>query len=418
MLRRRAASLYPCIPVPPPVRPRPLRPHARRCPLTSSPQYRRGDSAPAVRQVRGALERLGRLDPVAVPDVAATFDTPLDRAVRAFQQERGLIVDGVVGHETWGALQAAGLSLGDRRLYYAVSRPFVGDDVADLQRRLTAMGFDVGREDGVFGGRTQKALQGFQREQGLRSDGICGEATLHELKRLVLTVRGGNAHELREAERLRRSGPSLAGRTLVLDAGHGGDDVGFTAHGLTERDVVRDIAARLEGRLVVAGVDVIPTHGLRSSASEAERAALANSSQADVVLSVHTDGSASPHPQGVATYYYGSGRDSPSVVGARLADLVQKEVVARTDLLDCRTHPKTWELLRLTRMPAVRVEVGCISHPQDAARLTQDGFRDTVAEAMLVAVQRLFLPVELDPPTGALRLPVGFGRPPVVATAR
>lgn len=375
-----------------------------------------------MRQVRAALRRVPALSsrdggpvdsmPPAGADDGERFDAGLDARVRAFQQERGLVVDGVVGQETWAALQAAGRRLGDRPLSYAVSRPHSGDDVAELQRRLTGMGFDVGREDGVFGSRTERALQAFQRERGLSGDGICGALTLGELARLRNSVRGGNAHELREAERLRRSGPSLVGRTVVVDAGHGGDDAGFTASGLRERDVVADIVARLEGRLQVSGVTPVLTHGPLSGASDVQRAAVANASQADLLISLHTDGSTSPGPHGVATYYYGTGRDSPSVVGARLAELVQKEVVARTVLLDCRTHPKTWQLLRLTRMPAVRLEVGCLSNEGDARLLRSGDFRDTVAEAILVAVQRLFLPVELDAPTGALRMPVGFGGQP------
>jgi N-acetylmuramoyl-L-alanine amidase len=92
-------------------------------------------------------------------------------------------------------------------------------------------------------------------------------------------------------------------------------------------------------------------------------------------------------------------------VGERLASLVQREVVARTGLTDCRWHPKTWTLLRLTQMPAVRVELGHLTNADDAARLADDTVRDAVAEALLVAVQRLYLPQEQDPPTGALRLP-------------
>ena len=68
-------------------------------------------------------------------------------------------------------------------------------------------------------------------------------------------------------------------------------------------------------------------------------------------------------------------------------------------------HEKTWELLRLTRMPVVRLELGYVTHPGDAARLADPAFRDTVAEAVLVAVQRLYLPPDLDPPTGVMRLP-------------
>ena len=93
-----------------------------------------------------------------------------------------------------------------------------------------------------------------------------------------------------------------------------------------------------------------------------------------------------------------------SAAGERFAGLVQREIVARTDLRDCRTHAKTWDLLRYTRMPAVRIELGYVTNPDDAARLGDPDFRDVVAEAIVVAVQRLYLPSELDSPTGVLRL--------------
>jgi N-acetylmuramoyl-L-alanine amidase len=61
-------------------------------------------------------------------------------------------------------------------------------------------------------------------------------------------------------------------------------------------------------------------------------------------------------------------------------------------------------------MPAVRVELGYLTSPRDARRLRSAEFRDTVAEAMHVAIARLFLPPEADPPTGALRLPLDLLR--------
>ena len=84
---------------------------------------------------------------------------------------------------------------------------------------------------------------------------------------------------------------------------------------------------------------------------------------------------------------------------------MQREICARTDLVDCRVHPKTWDLLRRTRMPAVRVEVGYLTNPGDAARLADPAFRDTLAEAIVAAVQRLYLPPEDDAVTGVLRIP-------------
>jgi N-acetylmuramoyl-L-alanine amidase len=147
------------------------------------------------------------------------------------------------------------------------------------------------------------------------------------------------------------------------------------------------------------------TRGADSCPTDEQRAALANEVRADLVLSLHVDRADSPACHGVATYHYGTGSGTTSTVGERLASLVQREVVARTDLLDCRVHAKTWTLLRLTQMPAVRLELGHVTHAGDAARLADPAFRDVVAEAVLVAVQRLYLPLDQDPPTGLLRLP-------------
>ena len=51
-----------------------------------------------------------------------------------------------------------------------------------------------------------------------------------------------------------------------------------------------------------------------------------------------------------------------------MAEMVQAEIIARTDLTDLRSHPKSWDLLRMTKMPAVRVECGYLSSPQPTVR--------------------------------------------------
>jgi N-acetylmuramoyl-L-alanine amidase len=371
--------------------------------LRSAAPLRYGDRSPAVRQVRRWLSVIGALPP------ADSFDEGFDEAVRtavlAFQQDRGLRVDGVVGTETYRSLEEARWSLGDRLLFHQVGRPFAGDDVLTLQRRLLQLGFDAGRCDAHFGPRTESALRDFQRNYGLPADGTCGPQTLRALRQLSRSVVGGRVQGLREAEALRGRGPSVSGRSVVIDAGHGGPDEGWRAGGLCERDICADLARRLEGRLVSAGMSAPLTHGPDGNPVDAERAAFANATGADLLVSLHTDGSDSPHAQGVACYYYGTGRDGGSIAGEHFAELVQREITARTDLVDARTHAKTWELLRLTRMPAVRVELGYLTNGQDAQRLASAELRETVAEAIMVAVHRVFLPLESDLPTGALRLP-------------
>lgn len=366
---------------------------------------RYGDTGAAVREIRQILHGLGLLPD---PEGSDRFDDATVRAVRGFQQSRGLTADGRVTEETWRALEAARWRLGARTLYQAVNDPLVGEDVRALQERLLEMGYDTGRADGIYGARTARAVAQFQREMGLVPDGSCGPRTLEALRRLGRKVVGGRPQWLREAERFRRSGPTLLGKRVVVDAGHGGPDPGVVvddgANRWSEAELCWDLAARLEGRLAAAGIRVHLTRGPSPEAvvTDVARAQLANELDADLLVSLHLDAHANPAADGVATYHYGTANGATSTVGERLAGLVQREIVVRTGMRDCRTHAKTWELLRLTRMPAVRVELGYLTSPADRARLTDPGFRDTVADAILAAVQRMYYPVEADVPTGSI----------------
>jgi len=370
---------------------------------------RRGDRGPAVVEIRAILTTLGLLsDPDTDPD--AVFDGPAEQAVRAFQQSGGLTVTGDVNEETWRALDAARWTLGSRVLAHEQPEPLFGDDVRQLQERLLELGYDLGRADSIFGRRTAAALASFQREVGLVADGVCGPQTMAALHRLGRKVIGGRPNLLRETVRFHAAGPALVDKRIVIDPGHGGGDPGISVpDGVlrwTEADIAYDLAARLEGRLAAAGMRVHLTRGPAPSdkLTESSRASIANELGADLLISLHLDGHANPLASGVATYHFGQQHDGgiTSTLGERLAALVQREIVMRTGLRDCRGHAKTWDLLRLTRMPAVRVEVGYLTSPDDRAHLVDTRFRDRVVEAIVAAVQRMYLPIDADVITGSI----------------
>ena len=402
---------------------------------------RLGDRGPAVADVRAALRSLGLLGGEAatrpeggpldtIPlrttplDTTSHHTTPIDRtaldtapldtaeydaatelAVRHFQQIRGLSVDGRVGEETYRALNEARWSLGDRLLRYDPERPIRGDDVINLQDRLHELGYDAGPVDGVFGPETEVGLRTFQRDYGLTSDGTCGPATLRALRQLGRKVTGGRPQLLRQSALMVESGPHLIGRRIVVDPGHGSGETGYAAGETTEADLVFDLASRIEGRLAAAGATVYLTRGRDQNPSPDERTAFANDARADLFISLHLDAHASEHARGVASYYYGTGSGASSTVGEQFANLARREVIARTGMLDLGSHPKTWDLLRMSRMPAVRLDCGYLSHPVDRLLLLDARVRSAVAHAVLAAVQRLFLPAEADPPTGTFVLP-------------
>jgi N-acetylmuramoyl-L-alanine amidase len=358
---------------------------------------RRGDVGPAVAEVATILRSLNLLS-----RPRTVFDEELEHAVRAFQQERGLITDGIVGPSTYRALHDARWHLGDRMLTLLVSTPLTGDDVFALQERLLELGYDAGRPDGVFGPQTEQALCAFQRDYGLTVDGVCGPATLRALRQLAPKVRGGRPVFLREQERVRRSGPRLRGKRIVIDPGHGGPDPGVVVGTAREADLMWDLARRLEGRMAATGMEALLSRGPHVCPDDATRAGFANDAGADLFLSLHVDANTSPAAQGLATFHFGTGNGTSSTVGEALAGLILRELVARTGMLSCGTHPKTWEMLRLTKMPAVRVEAGYLTNPTDRARLLDPRFRDILAEGILVAVKRLYLLGENDQPTGTL----------------
>lgn len=315
------------------------------------------------------------------------FDDELDRAVRSFQQERGITVDGIVGPHTFRRLDEARWQLGDRVLSYTPGHLMSGDDVAELQRRLIQLGFAAGRPDGLFGPQTDSALREFQQGVGVTADGMCGPDTFRAFDRLVRTISGGNAAHLREQVTLAELQSGIADKVVVLDPG---DSV--------DVELCHSVAVRLEGRLAALGTQVLLTRPGRTDLplafpDDPSRASFANEVGADLVVSLHVDRSASALPNGLATFYFGDPRGgtySPS--GRVLAQRIHEELVGRTDLLDCRSHARTWDLLRLTRMPAVRVELGYLSNPGDERRLRNPAFQDAVADALAAALTAFCAP--------------------------
>ena len=315
--------------------------------------------------------------------------------IRSFQQGRGLHVTGELNDATLRALEEAHWKLGDRSLYLQSSAMMRGDDVAALQSRLTEMGFHCGRVDGLFGQMTETAVKEFQKSVGTKVDGKCGPATIIALLRLTKIVSGGAPAALRESAVQKNRGPALANKVIVLDP----------ASKDHEREIVYDIAQRIEGRLLALGASVFLTRGVNNNPSEAERISFTNQNSADLLISLHVDSFKNPSARGVATFFYGSDQHGVhSIVGERFASLVQREICARTDFLNCRTHAKTWDSLRLTKAPAVRVDLGYTTNESDASRLSRPDFRDTIAESFIIAIQRLYLSAEDDAKTGTLRI--------------
>ncbi len=149
--------------------------------------YMRGDD---VAQAQMALKNQG-YDPRTIDGIYGPYT---ERAVKQFQKAKNLVVDGIVGEKTAGALfekwvtdnngnpvppwlenPLGSFQLG--RLLKLTSPYMAGEDVRDVQDALAFNNFSPGAADGVFGPKTEKAVTGFQKKKGLLADGIVGKNT-------------------------------------------------------------------------------------------------------------------------------------------------------------------------------------------------------------------------------------------------
>lgn len=359
---------------------------------------RRGDFGDAVRDIQHRLLEAGLS--VDASELEGRFGSSTEAAVREFQQRRGLMTDGLVGLDTWGRLVEAGHRLGDRTLY--LRHPsFRGDDVVELQRRLNALGFDAGKEDGLFGPRTSEAVREFQVNVGGEGDGIVGTETVSALARLRPTSEGPSRAMVREEEALRQMDSSIVGAVVAIDPGHGPSDPGTVGpSGLVETDVTLLLADALGEELAARGAIPKPLRSNAEDPTPSGRARAANDIGATVCVSLHLN-AGEPEAEGATCFYFGTPA-THSPAGRRLAEVIQEELTSRLGLKDGRVHPLAIDILRETRMPAVQVEPCFLTNEKEERMLADDRTRRDIAAAIVDGIERFFRAAP-DQGTGADR---------------
>ncbi|MGI8594169.1 MAG: peptidoglycan-binding domain-containing protein [Solirubrobacteraceae bacterium] len=133
----------------------------------AEPVLKKGSTGQPVRDLQQGLKDLG-YDPGPVD---GTFGADTEAAVKAFQSNRGITADGVVGPTTWVNLDEADQS---EPVLKSGSR---GLPVRRAQSRMTRAGYDTGGVDGIYGGKTESAVKKLQSDYGLTVDGVVGPKT-------------------------------------------------------------------------------------------------------------------------------------------------------------------------------------------------------------------------------------------------
>ncbi|PSL48521.1 N-acetylmuramoyl-L-alanine amidase [Salsuginibacillus halophilus] len=174
------------------------------------------------------------------------------------------------------------------------------------------------------------------------------------------------------------SGHPIEGKTIVIDAGHGGHDAGAEAYGLKEKNLVLNMAWKVEELLEDEGVDVVMTRDGDYFVELSERVSIAESVDADSFISLHVNAfNGSAH--GTETYWHERYASQDS---KELAEHIQENLIEMRRTMDRGVKHGNFHVIRETTMPSVLAEIAFVDNYEDAQRLNSSEFRQQAAEAI------------------------------------
>jgi len=192
----------------------------------------------------------------------------------------------------------------------------------------------------------------------------------------------------------------LSGKTIAIDAGHGGVDGGARSRdGVIEKDINLAIALYVRDYLQQAGALVIMTreddrdladegtrgYSRRKTEDLLKRAEYIKRQRPDAFVSIHMNSIPSPRWSGAQTFYYPNHEDN-----GKLAALIQAEIKRTLENTNrsAATVNTVYLLKAIEGLPAALVEVGFLSHPEESRRLADAGYQRAVAAAIYQGILR------------------------------
>ncbi|MCR5281872.1 MAG: N-acetylmuramoyl-L-alanine amidase [Lachnospiraceae bacterium] len=188
-------------------------------------------------------------------------------------------------------------------------------------------------------------------------------------------------------------------RIVVLDPGHGGEDLGFTATEedredeilLTEKDFALDVALRTKALLEKEDIFVIMTREGDTEEELKDRVDRANILPADFFVSLHLSLKDDSQLHGMSVIYndqfYSRGYGSGDLAEQLLESVTEKTMEKPLGIFPCEEED---EEVRMIVMPGVRLEMGCISNRQEIKLLGRDDYRQKVAEGICEGLKKAF----------------------------
>ena len=192
--------------------------------------------------------------------------------------------------------------------------------------------------------------------------------------------------------------PSLVGKVIAVDAGHGYPDTGAVGPtGTLEKDNTLAIANMLALDLRAGGATVVMTRSSDNAPTSANfdtgtdlmnRVATANNAKADLFVSIHNDAFDNASASGTTTYYNSS--NAKAILSSQLAADVQYELIKALGTTNRGVKDANFYVIKYTSMPAILVEAGFISNEVEEQKLSTPAFRQSIADAIMKGMVTYF----------------------------
>lgn len=192
-------------------------------------------------------------------------------------------------------------------------------------------------------------------------------------------------------------GQPLAGKTIVADAGHGGIDPGANRPGILEKETNLAIALQVRDVLESYGANVVLTRETDRELSELcdndkvrgryrrdlnARREMIQESNADFFVSIHANASSDSRRRGIECYYATNSEE-----GKALAYAIQEQL-SMIAPVNQQARPAEFYVLRRSSVPAVLIEVGFITNPEEKILLQSQEYQRKLAEAIVKGIAK------------------------------
>lgn len=175
---------------------------------------------------------------------------------------------------------------------------------------------------------------------------------------------------------------------IVIDPGHGGFDIGATVKSIQEKALALKTATLVKQYLHQKGYRVILTRSRDVFISLTKRTTIANDTKSKVFVSVHYNAFKNPQAKGIEVYYYNRGPNWRQKASKKLAQLVLDGMIASTGAKNRGVKTGNFHVIRETDMPAILIEGGFITNPQECSNLSDQKYIEKMAQSIANAIEK------------------------------